>query len=279
MTPPSSCTTLPIEMSRGMLDGMLSNTVSGDPLIDHQQTTLIADKLARFAGKASIYVDVNANYPNNPTVNMLREEGGAPYGIFGAFGRMFGYTNPSQWIHPDICYAPEGVGGYKYWMINSNFPNSDESQEDGNLFVSNDGVNWTRVRGFLESDDGGVGFNLPQIFWKSNYDNGFMSIPTTANTLEFAFETTTETKKITSYLAHDPAISYHNGYINVYVLYNIGTVNAIVQHKYVVCYRTNDGVNWEIVQEDGGVIPYNEQNALLVFSRTNDKLPYSAIRV
>lgn len=259
-----------VGLTKRMTNGFLFNKVTGDASKDHQQTTLIAEKLARFHGKANIYADVKATYPNNPAVTLLRETGGATYnhGSSAGYG-VLGKTMESQWIHPDMCYAPEGVGGYKYWMINSNFPNGNDRQEDANLFVSNDGVNWTRVRGFNETDDGGVGFKTPQIHWTSNYANGFMSIPRGGNSFEFALASTIETKTITGYLDHDPAISYHNGYINFYVLYNLGFVNLSYDHKYVVCYRTNNGIDWEIVREDGSTMPYNQTNAQLIFTKTN----------
>lgn len=259
-----------LALTKRMTNGFLFNKVTGDASKDHQQTTLIAEKLARFYGKANIHADVNANYPNNPPVTMLRETDGAPYnsGTSAGYG-LLGKTMDSQWIHPDMCYAPEGVGGYKYWMVNSNFPNGNDRQEDANLFVSNDGVNWTRVRGFNESNDGGVGFKTPQIHWTSNYADGFMSIPRNGNSFEFALASAIETKTITGYLDHDPAISYHNGYVNVYVLYNLGFTNLTYDHKYVVCYRTNNGIDWEIVREDGSAMPYNQTNAQLIFTKTN----------
>ena len=259
-----------IALTRRMTNGFLFNKVIGEAAKDHQQTTLIASKLARFNGKANIYADVKATYANNPAITLLRETGGAPYnqGTSAGYG-LLGKTMDSQWIHPDMCYAPEGVGGYKYWMINSNFPNGSDRQEDANIFVSNDGINWIRVRGFNETNDGGVGFKTPQIHWASNYADGFMSIPRNGNSFEFALSSTIETKTITGYLDHDPAITYHNGYINFYVLYNLGFVNLGYDHKYVVCYRTNNGIDWEIVREDGSTMPYNQTNAQLIFSKTN----------
>ena len=256
---------LPVTLTKQMTNGFLFNSVIGDANKDHQQTVLIGSKLSRFHGKANIYADAKATYPSNPAVTLLRETGGAPYRTGGLLGK----TMDSQWIHPDMCYAPEGVGGYKYWMINSNFPNGNDRQEDANLFVSNDGINWTRIRGFNETDDGGVGFKTPEIHWASNYADGFMSIPRNGNSFEFADESTVATKTITGYLNHDPAISYHNGYINFYVLYNLGFVNASYNHKYVVCYRTNNGIDWEVVREDGSTMPYNEANSKLIFTKTN----------
>src|SRR5690606_135966 len=50
---------------------------------------------------------------------------------------------------------------------------------------------------------------------------------------------------------------------------NLGFVNLSYDHKYVVCYRTNNGIDWEIVREDGSTMPYNQANAQLIFTKTN----------
>ncbi|ONG40238.1 hypothetical protein BKE17_02840 [Enhydrobacter sp. H5] len=263
----------PVALTRSMTNGFMSNTVKGDVTIDHQQTALVATKFARFYGKASIYADVKANYPNNPKITMLRETSQLSFNAGTASGYgVLGATMDSQWIHPDMCYAPEGVGGYKYWMVNSNYPNGNDRAEDADLFVSNDGVNWTRLRGYYESDSGGLPFKLPPVYWNTGYKNVFMPIPNrNNNSFEFAGEATTETKTIKAYLAHDPAISYHDGYVNVYVIYNFGFTADInfMTDKYVVCYRTNNGIDWEIVREDGTAMPYNDTNAMLIFTKTN----------
>lgn len=263
----------PVALTRSMTNGFMSNTVKGDVTIDHQQTALVATKFARFYGKASIYADVKANYPNNPKITMLRETSQVSFNAGTASGYgVLGATMDSQWIHPDMCYAPEGVGGYKYWMVNSNYPNGNDRREDADLFVSNDGVSWTRVRGNYETESGGLPFKLPPVYWNTDYKNIFMPIPNrNNNSFEFARDTTTETKTITAYLAHDPAISYHDGYVNVYVIYNFGFTADInfMTDKYVVCYRTNNGMDWEILREDGTAMPYNDTNAMLIFTKTN----------
>lgn len=259
-----------LPLSKDFTNGALTYNVKGDTDKDHQQVVLVASRTANYYGKSSIFTQAKTNYPNNPAVKMLREEGGAPYKAEPyKSGAILGETMPSQWIHPDMTYIPEGVAGYKYWMINSNFPNGGASQEDANLFVSNNGTDWTRVRSFYESDDAGLGIKTPKVFWTSNYRDGFMPIPINGNSFEFALGSTTETKTITGFLCHDPAISHHNGYVNFYVLYNFGFTGASIAHKYVVCYRTNDGVNWEIVREDGTTMPYNQANAQLIFTKTN----------
>ncbi|WP_227552624.1 glycoside hydrolase family protein [Acinetobacter albensis] len=261
-----------VTLTRNMTNGFLYNTVTGDITKDHQQTTLIASKLARFYGNASIYAVAKADYPNNPIINMIRDSASIDSNVGSAAGYgVQGRTMDSQWIHPDICYSPDAVGGYKYWMINSNYTNGNDGKEDADLLVGNDGVNWTRVRSSYEADSAGFPFKLPPVYWTASFPNAFMPIPNTTNTLEFALESTIESKKIVSALNHDPAISYHNGWVNVYILYNFGfTTSTVRDNKYVVCYRTNDGVNWEIVREDGTTMPYNQENALKIFSKTGN---------
>ncbi|MCU4307585.1 hypothetical protein KTH02_01685 [Acinetobacter radioresistens] len=259
----------PLTLTRRMVNGFLYNEASGSAANDHQQTTLTALKTSRASGIAGIYIEALASYANNPKVDIIRDTSSVPFGAGNSAGRgILGQTMDSQWVHPDMCYAPDGVGGFKYWMVNSNFTNGSDRKEDADLLVSNDGVTWKRIRGFYESDNGGLPLKNPEVFWNSSYKNTFMPIPNSGS-FEFALESTTETKTITGYLNHDPAISYHNGYVNVYILYNLGFVNTSFDHKYVVCFRTNDGVNWEIVREDGSIMPYNEANAMLIFTKTN----------
>lgn len=259
----------PLTLTRRMVNGFLYNEASGNAENDHQMTTLIASKTSRAAGKAGIYVEASANYANNPKVDLIRDTASMPFGAGNSAGRgILGQTMDSQWVHPDMCYVPGGIGGYMYWMINSNFTNGNDRKEDADLLVSNDGVNWKRIRGFSETDDGGVGLKNPDVFWNSSYKNSFMPIPNSGS-FEFALQSTIETKTIIGYLNHDPAISYHNGYVNVYILYNLGFDGTSYEHKYVVCYRTNNGIDWEIVREDGTSMPYNATNAMLIFTKTN----------
>lgn len=264
----------PVAVTLSMLNGVVSQNVIGSGSERYQQMAMIASKTAGFAGKANIYVDAKSNYPNNPKVSMLRAPSAVDYNLAIASiaqqnTDVMGKTLSSQYIHPDICYCPQPVGGYKYWMINSVWPNANEAFEDPELFVSNDGVEWTRVRGFTEANSGGLPFKLPEVYWNTNHKNGFMPIPISGS-FEFAKETVTEVSKgIDTYLAHDPAISYHNGYVNMYVLYNFGLGTSTRDHKYIICLRTNNGTDWEIVREDGSTMPYNEANSKLLFTKTN----------
>lgn len=271
----SNITTLlpakPIQLTRQNINGFPITKVVGDLDKDHQQTTLIGSKKSNFySNNANIYVDAVANYPSNPTITRLiggssasgQDGNGRGEGLIGA--------NDNQWIHPDICHANPSVAGYRYWMVDSLYPNGNDRVEDVELFVSNDALNWKRVRGFLESSDDGIGFKNPQVFWDTNYPNAFLPIPITGNSFEFAKQSVTETSTILGYLNHDPAITYHDGYVIAYILYNFGfTIPHNYNHKYIICLRTNNGTDWEIVRQDGSTMPYNEANAKLLFTKTN----------
>lgn len=259
----------PISVTRKMVNGFTFNEVAGDTIKDHQQTTLVGSKYSNFFGNANLYVHVDAAYASQPKIKVLNEGSSIDSLASISDGRDLNGRKDSQHIHPDICYSETPIADYKYWMINSNFPFGSDVKEDADLFVGNDGQNWTRVRGSAESDDAGVGFKLPAVPWNTEYPNAFFPIPINGNTFEFAKENVIENGTITKYLAHDPCITCHDGYVIVYIIYNLALTGTTYQHKYTVCYRTNDGANWEIVREDGSAMPFNAENAMKIFSKTN----------
>ena len=260
-----------LQFTRRNTNGFPVTTAKGAVSIDHQQTTLIGSKKSNFySNNASIYVDAAANYPSNPKLTRL-VGGSSVTGQEGnGLGRSLVGGNDNQWIHPDMCYASTPVAGYKYWMVDSVFPNGNDRLEDAELFVGNTGTDWKRVKGFGETDTDNVGFKLPEVFWDTSYPNAFLPIPKSGNTFEFAKQSVTETSTVMGYLNHDPAITYHNGYVIAYILFNFGFTDLNdYNHKYIVCLRTNNGSTWEIVRQDGSTMPYNETNAKLIFTKTN----------
>jgi hypothetical protein len=54
-------------------------------------------------------------------------------------------------VHVDVCYAPHGWNGYKFWMIFTPYRSVD--QENPNLLVSNDGRNWSVPPGLTNPID------------------------------------------------------------------------------------------------------------------------------
>lgn len=54
----------------------------------------------------------------------------------------------NQGTHPKVLYFKDGWNGYKYWMVYSPYPFSDDSKENPHIKVSNDLVNWSEPKGF-----------------------------------------------------------------------------------------------------------------------------------
>lgn len=182
-----------------------------------------------------------------------------------------------QWVHPDMCYCDTPVAGYKYWMVASIYPFTNPNYEDAEVFVSNDGLNWTRIKSIIEPHEEEE-LTIPETFFASVPEDKrgyFMPIPHGGESIEFATESETLNTEVASYLNHDPMIAYHDGGVNIYITYNLrlvsDTVGSKKLHKYRVCYRTENGKDWFIVQEDGTKLPYNEENGIKVFSKTNGK--------
>jgi len=53
-----------------------------------------------------------------------------------------------QAFHPKILNFEKEWNGYKYWIVYSPYPRSDDSKENPHLMVSNDLVNWKEPEGF-----------------------------------------------------------------------------------------------------------------------------------
>lgn len=54
----------------------------------------------------------------------------------------------NQGTHPKVLYFKDGWNGYKYWMVFSPYPFSDDSKENPHIKVSNDLINFTEPEGF-----------------------------------------------------------------------------------------------------------------------------------
>ncbi|MFH4454445.1 hypothetical protein WMQ31_10850 [Vibrio alginolyticus] len=236
----------------------------------HSQNCLVADKKTDINGTKTITVDVDSTVSEqfSPVPCSIMKASSA---FDGFLGYSADQVSDGQWIHPDICYCDTPVAGYKYWMVNSIYPFSYAATEDAELFVSNDGIDWQRIQHPDEIQTGDVPLNIPPTYWNVDETRQklFMPIPATGSSMLFSDNNGESQQVILSILNHDPCILYHDGYVNVYITYNFGLGSTTRQHRYRVCYRTNDGVNWEIVREDGTAVPYNSANAQLIFTKTN----------
>lgn len=55
------------------------------------------------------------------------------------------YDGSGQTVHPDILFFPNGLFGYRYWMVNTPFPNNSDIYENPSIWFSNDGFSWSSL--------------------------------------------------------------------------------------------------------------------------------------
>lgn len=230
----------------------------------HEHSALTCEVVVPETGyyTLSAFYKLNIDSANGQPETKLMQNRSA-YGNYGTNGMH---------VHPDVVCIPDGFLGYKYWMINSYYPFGSPPVEDAEIFVSNDGIDWDRVPHPQEAEESSVPFKLPESYWDVSGDRKrlFMPIPKVGASMQFATDTLTSEMSITKYLAHDPAISYQDGWLNFYCTYNFGLDGSNLIHRYTVCYRTNDFTTWEVVREDGSSFAYNEVSAQDIFSKTNE---------
>lgn len=200
------------------------------------------------------------------------------------------YNNKQIYTHPSVAYISGGIAGYKYWMINSNI--TSEEYEDDELFVSNDGTNWKRVKGAYEATDAdNLGFRLPPQSLVGDSDasaikkNVLLPIPIPADNK--TLEVLGSSYLINTSMKNDPFIFYDDadGYLYFYMNYhfaswengiknspqNIYNITYAFEHKFIVCMRTNgtidgSGMVWEIVRADGSTFRLTEATSLRLFT-------------
>jgi len=77
------------------------------------------------------------------------------------------YEGSGQAIHPDVLLLKKPIGGYRYWMTFTPYPNGSNMHENPSIVVSNDGKNWQVPRGLrnpLEQAPGEGHYSDPDIF-------------------------------------------------------------------------------------------------------------------
>lgn len=57
------------------------------------------------------------------------------------------YDGSNQLTHPKILYFQNGWNGYKYWMVMTPYPYSNDDYENPSIVVSNDGIHWNPPNG------------------------------------------------------------------------------------------------------------------------------------
>ena len=73
------------------------------------------------------------------------------------------YDGSGETTHPDVVdFGTSTFGGYRFWMVNTPYPNLDSSFENPSVWASTDGQTWVVPAGLtnpLVPDPGGSDFN------------------------------------------------------------------------------------------------------------------------
>nr|WP_314102875.1 hypothetical protein [Acinetobacter lwoffii] len=191
--------------------------------------------------------------------------------------------NNAEYCHPTIAYDAAGVAGFKYWMISSILPvggSEGVTWEDEDLFVSNDAKTWQRVRSLYESDKSYTTAQLrlpPQtLATASARKHAFLPCPAAGDVIEIsvpadngapALERVNITIIPTAW-KHDPAILIDGGYVYTYHSFHLPYVDRDGgKNRFIVCVRTNDGINWDVVRTDGSTMRLNEETSRQIFTK------------
>ena len=172
--------------------------------------------------------------------------------------------------HPKILNFSDKWHGYKYWMVYSPYPHSDDSKENPHLKVSNDLINWTVPDGFSNPiDDTPSDYEAMKVYYSDphlvynndkdelecyyrkvddNKDEIILYRKISKDGVKWSKkETVLRTKKSKKdYIS--PAIIYDNG---VYKIWYVDKNN-------VVCYaESNDGYNYNSCKKINLKYPIN----------------------
>lgn len=193
-------------------------------------------------------------------------------------GANYANISPTDdYVHPSIAYDATGVAGYKYWMISSILPGYSTGGalwEDEDIFVSNDAKNWLRIRSPYEAarPDTAPGLVLPphDLVLSGGRRYGFLPCPAAGDTVEISVPADNGGAALNNVnitltglpWKHDPAILIDGGYVYIYHSYHLVYADRTGgKNRFVVCTRTNDGVNWECVRSDGSTLPLDTASA------------------
>lgn len=188
------------------------------------------------------------------------------------------------YVHPSIAYSAVPIGGFKYWMIASILPPmnmNDVVWEDEDIFVSNDAKSWQRIRSMYETDKPYTTSSLrlpPQALATANArKHAILPCPAKGDTIEISVPAdngaiTLNRVNITLNdvlpWKHDPCILMDGGYVYTYHSYHLPYNDRPGgKNRFIVCVRTSDGINWEVVRTDGSTMSLTEASSRTIFTK------------
>lgn len=191
----------------------------------------------------------------------------------------------SGYVHPSIAYDSVGVAGFKYWMIASTLPAGNmngATWEDEDMFVSNDAKNWQRIRSLYESDKTYTTATLrlpPQTLARVDArQNAILPVPAQGDTIEMSMPADNGAPAVDRQMTllngtktpfkHDPAILIHGGFVYTYHSFHVPYAERDGgTNKFIVCVRTSNGVDWDVVRTDGSTMRLTEASSRTIFTK------------
>ena len=268
----------------------IAYTLQGEKTLDSASNNLFTHVSIDGSGKRKLGVNI---YNFNDDVESVGKLKMRTFDVPSAIltePDSFGYTEDfpnSLIVHPSMAYSDTPIGGFKYWMIGSTYPpynNGDALWEDEEVYVSNDAVNWQRVRSLYETNKSYTTTTLrlpPQSLVTNNArKHGFLPCPSQGDVIEMstpahngAAARDREMVTLDGGLPwkHDPFIMIDGGYVYTYHTYHLPTLGSEkTKNRFIVCVRTNDGINWDVVRTDGSTMRLTEANSKTLFTKSSD---------
>ncbi|MEQ1305106.1 hypothetical protein ABLB95_15430 (plasmid) [Acinetobacter radioresistens] len=266
----------------------ISNIMQGSLADENVSNVMYTQYTAPDRGAKGIYVNLMKYVNGTPTLGVLNSTAfNIPSGMLdnGGVATEHVKTYPKyDYCHPSIAYDSVGIGGFKYWMITSILPGGvteDATWEDEDLFVSNDAKNWQRVRSMYESDKAYTTATLrlpPQaIHTATERKHGFLPCPSLGDTFEMSMPAyggmpAVDRQMITmndrTPFKHDPCLIIDGGYVYTYHTFHMPySERTGGKNKFLVCVRTSDGINWDVVRTDGSTMRLTEETSRQIFTK------------
>lgn len=191
----------------------------------------------------------------------------------------------SGYVHPSIAYDSVGVAGFKYWMIASTLPQGSmngATWEDEDMFVSNDAKNWQRIRSLYETEKTYTTATLrlpPQTLARVDArQNAILPVPAQGDTIEMSMPADNGAPAVDRQMTllngtktpfkHDPAILIHGGFVYTYHSFHVPYAERDGgSNKFIVCVRTSNGVDWDVVRTDGSTMRLTEESSRQIFTK------------
>lgn len=270
----------------------LSYSLRGEASKDIVQNQLYAQFSPNIIGNKAIYgflraSDKEGNMPSSARVESKQFE--VPSGTLDN-GGVNEDTPKSNYTHPSLAYSATPIAGYKYWKVNSAYPSGQGGDlkgakwEDTEVFVSNNGTDWLRVQSLYEEPKAYTTPTLrlpPHNLTDGTLKYAFLPCPKQGKVLEisgqgkYLYDRTMKTV-LTLPWCHDPYILADNGYIYIYNVYHLTLEEGESggYNQFLVCIRTQNGIDWEIVRGNGTTLPLTDASkADLMFTKDENNVP------